>query len=338
MNILLIGGTGFIGSQVVAQLENTDHKLAIFHRGKTYSEGFDQTIQIKGDRARLAEFKEQFKQFAPDIVIDIIPYTKKQAEIVTDVFDGIASRFIAISSCDVFRNYNGFRGASDHDPDPTPLKESAPLRGSRFPYRGFEGLEFEHKHNYEKILVEKIVLDNSDLPGTVLRMPAIYGPGDKQHRFYPYIKRIKDERPAILLSPSQAQFRWTHGYIKNLAHAIVKVTLDDRATNKIYNLGEPQTPNIAQRIKDIGKILNWSGTVKTIPENNLPEHLSTGFNWNYHLETDTTTIREELNCQDIISYNQALKQTIKWELEHPPTEMANQFNYQAEDKALENVA
>lgn len=337
MNILLIGGTGFIGSQVVAQLEKTDHKLAIFHRGKTNSKNFDHAIHIKGNRANLADFRQEFNQFAPDVVIDIIPYTKKQAEIATDVFAGIAGRFIAISSCDVYRNYDGFRGASNHEPDPNLLKENAPLRESRFPYREFEELEFEHKHNYEKILVEKEVLNNSELPGTVLRMPAIYGPRDKQHRFYSYIKRIKDDRPTILLSSSQAKFRWTHGFITNLAHAIVKVALDDRSTNKIYNLGEQQTPTFAQRVHDFGKILDWGGDIKIVSENDLPDHLKTKFDCSYHLDTDTTAIREELNYQDAISYDQALKQTIKWELEHPPAGMANQFDYQAEDKALKNV-
>ena len=327
-----------MGSQVVAQLEKTDHRLAIFHRGKTNINNSDHFFEIKGDRENLSDFKHELKQFAPNVVIDIVSYTKKQAETTIAVFSGIANRFIAISSCDVYRNYDGFRGVSNHEPDPTPLKENSPLRESRFPYREYEELEFEYKHNYEKILVEKEVLNNSDLPGTILRMPAIYGPGDKQHRFYPYIKRMEDKRPAVLLSSSHAKFRWTHGFIINLAHAIVKVALDDRSTNKIYNLGEQQTPTFAQRINDLGKMMDWNGDIKVVLENELPVHLTNNFNCNYHLETDTTSVRKELNYQDKISYNQALVETVEWELENSPIGLANQFDYQAEDKILENVA
>lgn len=127
------------------------------------------------------------KQFAPAVVIDIIPYTKQQTAAALEVFKSIASRFIAISSFDVYRNYDGFRGKTNHKPDPTPLKESAPLRESKYPYRGVKELEFEHKQNYEKILIEKEVINKTELTGTVLRKPSIYGPGDKQHRFYPYV-------------------------------------------------------------------------------------------------------------------------------------------------------
>jgi nucleoside-diphosphate-sugar epimerase len=38
-------------------------------------------------------------------------------------------------------------------------------------------------YNYEKILVERVVMNDAQTPGTVLRLPAVYGPGDKQHRF-----------------------------------------------------------------------------------------------------------------------------------------------------------
>jgi nucleoside-diphosphate-sugar epimerase len=31
---------------------------------------------------------------------------------------------------------------------------------------------------YDKIEVEKAIMNNPDLPGTVLRLPMIYGPGD----------------------------------------------------------------------------------------------------------------------------------------------------------------
>jgi nucleoside-diphosphate-sugar epimerase len=187
MNILLIGGTGFIGSQVITQFGKTDHNLAVFHRGKTNKHIPNNIIQIKSDRTNISDFTDVLKQFAPAVVIDIIPYTKQQTAAALEVFKSIASRFIAISSCDVYRNYDGFRGKTNHKPDPTPLKESAPLRESKYPYRGVKELEFEHKQNYEKILVEKEVINKTELTGTVLRMPAIYGPGDKQHRFYPYV-------------------------------------------------------------------------------------------------------------------------------------------------------
>ena len=38
---------------------------------------------------------------------------------------------------------------------------------------------------YDKIPVERAVLGNPALPGIVLRLPMVYGPGDRLHRFTP---------------------------------------------------------------------------------------------------------------------------------------------------------
>jgi nucleoside-diphosphate-sugar epimerase len=35
--------------------------------------------------------------------------------------------------------------------------------------------------DYEKILVEREVMGHPRLPGTILRLPTVYGPGDSQH-------------------------------------------------------------------------------------------------------------------------------------------------------------
>ncbi len=149
---------------------------------------------------------------------------------------------------------------------------------------------------------------------------------------------MQDERPAIILSKSQSRFRWTHGFISNVACAIVAVVRDHRSANRIYNIGEEETPTLAQRVRDIGSVVGWKGEVKTVVENELPEHLQSGFSYTYHLETNTSSIREGLNYHDEIPYNRALRETVKWEAENPPEGLAHQFNYQAEDDVLEKVA
>ena len=51
---------------------------------------------------------------------------------------------------------------------------------------------------YDKIPAEQAVMGDSEIRGTVLRLPMIYGPGDPLHRLHPILKRIDDRRPAIL--------------------------------------------------------------------------------------------------------------------------------------------
>src|SRR5436190_8561175 len=83
-------------------------------------------------------------------------------------------------------------------------------------------------------------LNAPELPGTVLRLPAVYGPGDRQHRLFPYVQRMHDGRPAILLEHGRASWRWTRGYVENVARAIALAVVQEHATGLIYNVGEAE--------------------------------------------------------------------------------------------------
>ena len=93
--------------------------------------------------------------------------------------------------------------------------------------------------DYDKILVERVVIGEPDLPGTILRLPMIYGPGDDAHRLFPYLKRMDDGRPAILMEEVRARWRWARGYVEDVAEAVVSAVLDDRAAGRVYNVSEP---------------------------------------------------------------------------------------------------
>ena len=106
-----------------------------------------------------------------------------------------------VSSIDVYRNYDVLRGKEDGPPDAAPLREDSPLRSRLYPYRDPEDADPHALNNvYDKILAERAYLSDPTLPGTVLRLPFVYGPGDYQHRLHTYLKRMDDKRPVILFS------------------------------------------------------------------------------------------------------------------------------------------
>jgi nucleoside-diphosphate-sugar epimerase len=206
MKVLAIGGSGFIGAHVVRRLVDQGHEVAVFHRGGTHAELPRRVHHIRGDRTRLADARLELDRFAADVVLDAIAYTERQARGLVDAFRGRASRVVVMSSADVYRNYDGFRGKATAPPDPVPLAEDAPLRETRYPYRGHR-LPFADGDDYDKILVEQVLLDEPELPATVLRLPAVYGPGDKQRRLAPYVRRMRDGRTAILLAEEESRWR-----------------------------------------------------------------------------------------------------------------------------------
>ena len=328
MQVLVIGGTNFIGPPVVRSLVEGGHEVTVFHRGRT-DNGLPEVKRILGDRKDLASFSKEFERLSPDVVLDMVPMNEWDGQTLMETFGGIAGRVVAISSQDVYRAYDIVRRRHPGPPDPVPLIEDSPLRERLYIY-GREGA-----NEYEKILVEKAVMDDLDLPATVLRLPAVYGPGDFQHRLFPYLKRMDDGRPVIPLEKGMSSWRWTHGYVENVADAISLAVKNDRAANRIYNVGEPDPLPWAEWVESIGCATGWDGEIREVPAGFLPNNPMAGANPEQHLVVDTDRIRRELGHTEKISREEALRRTIAWERENPPEDIdPGSFDYAAEDAVL----
>ncbi len=163
MRILIIGGTGFIGPWVVRCLVGQGHVVTLFHRGETTA-GFPPSVgEIKGDRKNLSDFASDFIRFAPDVVLDMLPYTEQDAALAMETFRGLAARVVAVSSMDVYGAYGRFCRLEDGPPDVEPFAEGAPLRSALHPYRASAQQASDLAYNYEKILVERAVMSDGQV-------------------------------------------------------------------------------------------------------------------------------------------------------------------------------
>lgn len=334
-----MGGTGFIGRRVVGQLANQGHTLAVFHRGQTTADLHPTVTHILGDRQNLSAQVANFGRFAPDVVLDMFPYTREDAALVVGTFRSIANRVVAVSSMDVYRAYGRFCRVEDGPPDLQAFSEDAPLRSTLYLHRASAKHASELAYNYEKVLVEQVVMGDAKLPGTVLRLPQIYGPGDPQHRLFELLKRMIDGRSFILLEEGRAQWRWTRGYVENVAAAIALAVTDGRAAGRIYNVGDREAFTELDWVERVGRSVGWRGAIKVIPRAMLPEHLALPYDWSHHLAADTSRIRNELGYDESISADEALRRAVVWERAHPSTQVdLARFDYAAEDAAYAKVA
>lgn len=338
LKVLMIGGTGFISTYVARQLLDDGYELTIFHRGETVSPLPGQAGEMLGDRTQLASHRQRFQQLSPDIVIDMIAMYEDDGRQLVETFRGVAQRLVVISSADVYRNYELVRGVGDDEPDPGKLSEVAPLRRNLFPYRANARDSSDRFYNYDKILVEAAATSDPDLPATVLRLPAVYGPGDKQRRLFPYLKRMDDGRPAIILERPVVNWRWTRGYVENVASAISAVAGDQNSAGRIYNVGDLSGLTEFEWITSIAAEVGWKGQIIAVEPANLPEKMRSKLAWQYHLETDTSLIRSVKGFSDPVSFSEGLRRTIQWEHANPPLEIKlEDFDYAAEDRVLATV-
>lgn len=343
MRILVIGGTGFIGRYVVEGLILRGHHVTVYHRRRSQAGRQAVAGEILGDRTDLPNHIREFERLAPEIVLDTILSSGRQAEALMNTFRGIAARVVALSSQDVYRACGILHGLEPGPLQPLPLTEDSDLRTRLNTYppetvRALKKIFAWLDDEYDKIPVERAVMGDSQLPGTVLRLPMVYGPGDPLHRCFPILKRIDDGRTAILIPEDAARWRGPRGYVENVAAGIVLATTE-KAAGRIYNLAEPEAFSELAWVKRIGRAAGWHGSVIAVPAEQAPAHLRVGARYEQHWIVKADRIRQELGYSEPVAPEVALERTIAWERANPPAQIdAQQFDYTAEDKALAGVA
>jgi hypothetical protein len=246
---------------------------------------------------------------------------------------------VAASSIDVYRACGVTHGSEDGPLEPVPLTEDSTLRTKLQTYppetvkmlqKTFGWLDDE----YDKIPVERAVMGDGKLPGTVLRLPMVYGPGDRLRRFRPLLKRIDDGRPVILFERMAANWRAPRGFVENVAAAIALAAASEKAAGRIYNVAETPAYSEIGWARKIADTTEWNGELVTLPKDQMPPHLIQPGNSAQHWEADSSRIRQELGYREPVTIDEAIRRTIEWERAQPAYEsVPYKFDYAAEDDA-----
>jgi nucleoside-diphosphate-sugar epimerase len=326
VKVLVLGGTGFIGSYVVRGLVDREHEVMLFHRGCSEADLPVGVRHTHADFAYLPAHLDDLVRQRPDVVLDMVPYLDKSGH-GTSHFVGVVERAVVITSCDVYRAFGRLWRSEPGPPDPVPLTEESPLRVRPAP----DGKGVDEFDNTE---AEQAAIAHPALPVTILRLPATHGAGDHQHRLARYLRAMRDGRSAIVLGASHAQWRWSRGYVENVAAAIALAVEDEEATGRIYNVAAERVLCEADWIRAIGETVGWQGEVVTVSDEKLPTALQQPFDFSQHLEVSTTRIRSELGYREAITETEGLRRTVEWERPRLDEARGRQLNYSAEDEAL----
>jgi nucleoside-diphosphate-sugar epimerase len=337
MKILLIGGSGFIGRFAAQQLLQSGHHVTIFHRGKTsVPQGAE---EIRGDQQFLQDHQPEFRRQKFDTVVDFVLSSGRQAQQLMDTFRGIAGRVVGLSSMDVYRAWGVFYNVEPGGLQELPLTEDSELRTSRITYppevlKRAQSIYGWMDNEYDKISVEQAVLSDPKLPGTILRLPMIYGPGDPLHRFHPVLKRIDDGRKQIIFADDVAPLRTPRGYVEDVAAAVALAATSPQAAGRIYNVCEAESYGELDWARKIAAAANWVGEFVVLPHDRTPKHLLWPGNTAQHVVASSERIRKELEYRELLPCREAIRRSVEWERSSPPQQSSTQFDYAAEDEAL----
>jgi nucleoside-diphosphate-sugar epimerase len=290
VNILIIGGTGFVGLELSKRLKDAGHIITLFHRNHAAGLPFKQTL---GDCDSPDELRISIGNAEPDCVIHTTAMNKRHIAALEKALT-TTMRTVIISSADVYKAFEVFNRLSDAPIQDVPLVETSPLRDVRHFCR-FNGDE------YEKIDVETAALGSKVIEPVILRLGMVFGTNDPNRRFHDRIEAAQDG--CIALSADAAAWKTCYCGVKNAALGI-ELAAEKGKAGEIYNLAD----------KDAFAESEWSAKIWALLNHNpkiiLIDEKSNTANFAQHLILDTTKIRRELGYDEQHTAEQHLAEMI----------------------------
>ncbi len=333
--VLVIGATGFIGTPLIRHLHARKAQIFSMHRGLDGEPERGEIILCdRADSERLGNLA-RLERF--DIVIDLLAMTVRDTLPVIHALSGRIGRYVLISSADVYRNYEGLHMKATPEPVDL-LKEDSPLRSSLYPYRGPDGKALIPRMpaEYDKIPIERAVRAHDGFDWTILRLPMVYGPGDRQRRFASMIWRMADGRSVMPMERSWASWQTTYGFVDNVADAIAHVALAPNAKGMTVNLGPESGTSVVGMARAFARVMGWYGEILVSDDPAMPDHLAAfahNHDFRYFLRMDTTALWNHFDYFDRVALDLALRETVEDEMGRPRPKHLDE-EYAAEDAWL----
>mgnify|MGYP001574370313 CR=1 FL=1 len=230
MEVLLVGGSGFMGRHVARALLAAGHKVTVLSRGRRDAPaGAATLVADRGDRGSLAAALEN-RRF--DLTIDFLVYDATDLERLLLVPYAALGRYFMISSGQVYLvTAGGEPPYREEDAERTVSAEPPP--GTRDHDEWSYGLG---KRRAEKALLA--LRGTHGVRGVALRLPTVQGEGDGSLRLWAYLERMLDGAPLVLPDGGKRLTRFL--YAGDLARALARLAESPTPRNAAYNLAAPE--------------------------------------------------------------------------------------------------
>ncbi|MDT0558715.1 NAD-dependent epimerase/dehydratase family protein [Ichthyenterobacterium sp. W332] len=301
LNILILGGTSFLGPHQIAYALDRGHSVSIFTRGKTIpkvrTEVFDKVEHLIGDRNDNLKALENRKW---DAVIDNsgrqVDWTRKTAELLKDNCE----LYMYTSSVGVYYPYVKERYTES---DSVVLK---------VPEDATEIERYEYDYGVMKANSELVAAEHFGNDRTIVVRPTyMIGPGDRTDRFMHWPIRLS--QPGEVLVPGKSNDAVQYIDIRDAAEFMIRL-LEDKKSG-IYNAtGPKQSQNILDFVKEANTAFNIDHNYVSIDDYEFLEKNEIYFSIPWIMPTPDHLGSAGMSTEKVINNGMTyrfLKQTVK---------------------------
>jgi nucleoside-diphosphate-sugar epimerase len=255
-----------------------------------------------------------------------------RTKVIADTFSGRCGQLVVVGGCLVYR---GFLAGPTPRPSGVPLNanEDAPKADEDTVAPTFSALVLE---------AERAVLAQRDLgayKASILRYPRIYGPRNVVPWEWSVVKRILDGRRFIIL-PDGGLGISTRCAARNAAAVLLSIVdHPDLADGQAYNCADDDQFTYRQWVELIAEELRAELAIESIPSELAPAAYAALTNLpgiQVHVLLDASKARVQLGAQQVVPAREAIAESARWLLSHPPGPLASDaFDYEAENRLVE---
>lgn len=255
MRVVIIGGTGHVGTYLVPRLVHSGHEVICISRQQRApyqsNDAWDSVTMISLDRAELesrGEFGNAILELKPEVVIDMICFTVDSARQLVDALRGKINQFL----------HCGTMWVHGHSSE-VPTDETQP----RFPF---------DQYGIDKAAIEVYLLQEAKengFPATLLHPGHIVGPGwfpvnPAGHLDPEVFKRLATGQQVIL--PNLGMETLHHVHADDVAQGFSQAILHrDAAIGESFHIVSPKAITLRGYAEAIAKWFGQSANLKFLP-------------------------------------------------------------------------
>jgi dTDP-glucose 4,6-dehydratase len=327
MDVLVLGGSKFLGHRLVSLLCDQGNNVTVLNRGKTLIRELPFGVnRLLADRSDSKKVTNVLRNRKFDLVFDISGYYPSDVCTTANIFNGKVKKYIFCSTVAVYSDSEIF-----------PINEESPLNRKKD----------ADDYCRDKILCEDLLIEmfkSTDFPVSIIRPPYIYGPYDTfLPRLFSIFARLTQGREIIVHGDGLSLTHTVH--VDDVASAFIAVSEKDSTIGQIYNVAAPEAVTFNTYVEMIASIMKVDTKLVYLNSNDhqmvLKElghrRFSKVFDemWKNSSIYSTEKIRYDLDWSQEYSMYDGLKMTYQWWIDNGLDQQ--EWDFSADDYVLSKI-